>query len=341
MELTSAPQNDAITLNTLSIVIPVYNSRDTLPLLIEQIDSALTGKVKEYEIILVDDGSQDSSWQVICALSADHSHVHGLRLMRNYGQHNALLCGVRMARFEFIVTMDDDLQNPPEDIPSLIAPLREGWDVVYAKPRERRDPWARKFGSWIVRTALTAAMGVEEARNASAFRAFRTELREAFSNYTGPRVSIDVLLTWGTKSFTSIECGHNQRERGRSGYTFSKLLSHALDMITGFSAIPLKIASLLGFLFTLFGVGILTYVLITYLIYGSVVAGFTFLAATIAIFSGAQLLSLGIVGEYLARMHWRLMDKPAYVISKTTENKGISNPTTAIERLVTTPSSET
>jgi len=167
---------------------------------------------------------------------------------------------------------------------------------------------------------LQGAMGAETARQVSAFRVLRTRLREAFSEYRGQFVSIDVLLTWGTTRFRAVRVRHDARALGSSNYSWWKLLTHALNMTTGFSAVPLQIASLVGFVFTLFGMGVLVYVLARYFIWGSPVQGFTFLASVIALFSGAQLFALGILGEYLARIHFRVMDRPPYAIRGETES---------------------
>ncbi len=157
-------------------------------------------------------------------------------------------------------------------------------------------------------------MGAEIARQVSAFRAVRAEVANAFSHYEGPFVSIDVLLTWGTNRFAATPVRHEPRSQGTSGYTFRKLVTHALNMMTGFSTKPLQIASLIGFAFTLFGFGVLCYVLGRYFLQGTPVPGFPFLASIVALFSGAQLFALGIMGEYLARMHFRSMQKPPYVV---------------------------
>jgi undecaprenyl-phosphate 4-deoxy-4-formamido-L-arabinose transferase len=241
-------------------------------------------------------------------------------MSRNYGQHNALLSGIRAARYGVIVTLDDDLQNPPEEIAKLIARLDETTDVVYGTPQEEQHGFLRDQGSRITKLALQSAMGAETARNVSAFRAFRTRLREAFATYRGPYVSIDVLLTWGTTRFSHVQVRHEPRMLGASNYTFRKLITHAFNMMTGFSTLPLQIASVIGFLFTLFGLVILVYVLVSFVTNGSVVPGFAFLASIIAIFSGAQLFALGIIGEYLARMHFRTMDRPTYLISQQTSD---------------------
>ena len=157
-------------------------------------------------------------------------------------------------------------------------------------------------------------MGVKTARYVSPFRLFKTDLCRAFEDYKGPFVSIDVLLSWGTYSFSSILINHDLRSVGKTNYTLKKLLNHAFNMLTGFTIIPLQIASLIGFTFSIFGFMILFYVVFRYFLYGSPVPGFPFIASIISIFSGAQLLAIGIIGEYIARIHSRVMDKPQYTI---------------------------
>jgi len=305
----------------ISVIIPVYNSEQTLVPIAERLEPVLEGQASEYELILVNDGSADQSWDMICDLSNTYSWVRGVNLMRNYGQHNALLCGIRSARYEFIVTMDDDLQNPPEEIPKLFEKLNEGYDVVYGTPQKKQHGFWRDIASHVTKLVMKSTMGVQVARNASAFRMFRSDIRLAFADYQGPFVSIDVLLTWGTTQFVAIPVRHEQRREGLSNYTFKKLLTHAVDMMTGFSTMPLRLASVLGFGFSLFGFGVLVYVVGRYLIQGSSVPGFPFLAAVISIFSGVQLFSLGIIGEYLSRMHFRTMKHPAYTIRETVNEK--------------------
>jgi undecaprenyl-phosphate 4-deoxy-4-formamido-L-arabinose transferase len=175
------------------------------------------------------------------------------------------------------------------------------------------------MASIITKLALQSAMGAETAPKVSAWRVFRTQIRDAFAAFHSPFVSMDVLLTWGTTRFAALRLRHDPRLVGKSNYTLPKLIRHAVNMMTGFSVMPLQIASFIGFAFTLFGLGVLAYVLARYMIDGSTVAGFPFLASIVAIFSGAQLFALGIIGEYLARMHFRTMDKPAYTIRERAE----------------------
>jgi glycosyltransferase involved in cell wall biosynthesis len=251
-------------------------------------------------MILVNDCSRDHSWEIISQLAVACPYVGGINLMRNYGQHNALLCGIRAARYEVIVTMDDDLQHLREEIPRLLARLHEGFDVVYGAPKTERHGLLRALASHITRLALSTAIGSEIAKNVSAFRIFRTRLREAFADYQSPFVSIDVLLTWATTRFGAISVPFQPRHSGSSNYTVGKLARHALDMMTGFSTAPLQLASLIGFGCTLFGLAVFLYVFIRYCLEGSV-PGFSFLTSIIAIFSGAQLFALGVIW----RAFWR------------------------------------
>ena len=303
----------------VSVVIPVYNSEQSLEPLFARIQSVLEGEGLEFEVILVDDGSVDRSWEVIRSLAANLTKVLGLRMLRNYGQHNALLCGIRQARHAVVVTMDDDLQNPPEEIPGLLARMEEGFDVVYGTPNKDKHGFLRGAASRLTKLVLQRSMGAETAESISAFRAFRTKLREAFVDYKASFVSIDVLLTWGTRSFSAVRVRHEERRVGASNYTVFKLFMHAMNLVTGFSIVPLQCATAIGLLFTLFGIAVLVFVLSRYLLYGSTVQGFPFLASLLTIFSGAQLFALGIIGEYLARVHLRTMDRPSYAIGTRTD----------------------
>lgn len=305
-------------MESLSIVIPVYRGAENLPELTAELAQVLPTLAQHYEAILVDDGSPDNSWLVIQQLARQYPWLRGIGLMRNYGQHNALLCGIRAAQYNLIVTMDDDLQHPPTEIHKLLDKLDEGYDVVYGSPAQEQHGLWRDLASQITKIALQSSMGVDIARSVSAFRAFRTPLRDAFTSYHSPNVTIDVLLTWGTTRFAAVTVPHVERRHGTSNYTFRKLARHAINMITGFSVLPLQFASLTGFLFTLFGLLVLVYVIGRYLIQGTPVEGFPFLASIITIFAGAQLFALGIIGEYLARIHIRMMDRPVYTVRSTT-----------------------
>src|SRR6266850_1721255 len=273
---------------SLSVVIGVYNAARTLDPLLERLARSLHAIGRPFEVILVNDGSRDESWSMIERSAAGRPWLVGIDLSRNFGQHNALLCGIREARL----------------------------DVVYGSPEHEQHGLLRDLASQTTKLMLGGVLGAATARQVCGFRAFRTELRDAFQDYSGPSVNLDVLLTWATTSFGAIKLKHAPRAFGASNYTFGRLASHALDMMTGFSTVPLKAASVLGFALTVFGFVLLVYVIARYLIQGVVVPGFTFLASVIVIFSGAQLFTLGVIGEYIARMHLRIMRMPSYAIRR-------------------------
>jgi glycosyltransferase involved in cell wall biosynthesis len=305
---------------TISVVIPVYNSEGSLPALVQRLEPVLTTLASEFELILVNDGSRDKSWNVIKRLASGYPWLRGINLVRNYGQHNATLCGIRAAQYEVIVTLDDDLQNPPEEIPLLLSKLEEGYDVVYGVPQLATQNVWRTLASHVIRLVLNNLMGGDIAWQVRPFRAFRTSIRNAFANYDSPSVFIDVLLSWGATLFTAVSVRQDARKIGASTYTFGKLINLALNMLTDFSTLPLRAASMVGFFFTLFGMSVLAYVIGRYIINGGSIPGFPFLASIITIFSGAILFALGIIGEYLARTYIHLMGQPQYMIREEAVN---------------------
>jgi undecaprenyl-phosphate 4-deoxy-4-formamido-L-arabinose transferase len=291
-----------------------------LPTLSARLVAVLDQHVRDYEVILVNDDSPDGSWAAVQDAARSHSRVRGLNLMRNYGQHNAVLAGIREAQGDVIITMDDDLQHPPDQVPRLIAALSDDLDVVYGTPQRQQHGLLRDAASFITKLVLTAGMGADTAQNVSAFRVFRTDLRRAFTDYRGPHPNIDVMLTWGTSRFSAIEVRHEQRASGASGYTIGKLVKHALNMLTGFSTLPLRLASYLGFASAALGLLVLIYVVGRFFIEKSV-PGFPFLASIIAIFGGAQLFATGIMGEYLGRVHVMSLREPTYVVAESTSDQ--------------------
>lgn len=303
----------------VSVVVPAFGSTSSLEALVRRVHAALPGR--EHEILLVDDGSAAATWAAIVALAATDRTVHGIRLGRNAGQHAALLAGLRSARHPLTVTIDDDLQNPPEEIPRLLEALEsEHLDLVYGAPREVAAPAWRRAGGRAVRRWLSRLTGLD-LRHLSSFRAFRTRLREAAEAASGPRVVLDAVLQWGTGRVGHVEVRHDPRRDGRSGYGFRRLVGFALDMLTGYSTRPLRATTWIGFSSAAFGLLILIYVVGRYLLLGTSVAGFPFLASTVAILSGAQLIALGVMGEYLARIHLRSLGQPTYTIAERTTDR--------------------
>jgi glycosyltransferase involved in cell wall biosynthesis len=303
---------------SISVVVPVYNSQESLLELYRRLVKVLTPLTSDdYEIVFVDDGSIDESWSTLLEIKNRDHRVLCLRFRRNSGQHNALLAGIRAATKQLVVTIDDDLQNPPEEIPNMLSELEQDFDVVYGHPPKQKHGVLRNAASTITKIALQGPIGAQNARHVSAFRIFKTNLRDSFSGFENPFVSIDVLLTWGTQRFSHVEVRQDERKFSESGYTISKLFRHALNMITGFTTLPLQLASFLGFSFSAIGFVSLLYTTVRWALNQSSVPGFTFLASTLTMFAGVQLLCLGIIGEYLARLHVGGMGRRAYTVSET------------------------
>lgn len=304
----------------ISVVVPVYKSAQTLPDLVHRIEATLSGEWT-YEVILVDDGSGPDTWTTVVQLCVTDPSVRGVRLSRNYGQHSALVAGIRAASHSVLVTIDDDLQNPPEEIPRMVdALLNSPLDVVYGVPENTNQSLSRRLAGRVTRLALGHGLGIDSAIDVSSFRCFHTVSRDAFNGELGTNVSLDALLTWGNSRFGNIRVRHDPRLVGKSNYSFRKLLSFAIDTATGYSTVPLQAASLLGIATATLGFLLLVWVVGRPLLTGETVPGFPFLASAIAFFSGVQLLTLGIIGEYLSRVHFRIMRKPTYVVRETEGN---------------------
>lgn len=299
---------------SVSIVIPCYRSANTLPPLVDRLLQMLAGVGGESEVILVVDGSPDNTWEVAAALASEHESVRALRLSRNYGQHNALLAGIRQARYDSTVTMDDDLQHLPEEIPVLLEALTSEVELAYGVPTEEEHGLLRSAASRSVKLVLNRGLTMDSVRSVSAFRAFHTYLRDAFGGLSGPDLNLDVALSWATTRAVGVEVRMEHRADGRSNYTTAMLARHALNMILGYSAAPLRFVIYLGLACGLLGVVLLAIVLYQYFSHSTVVQGYTTTMSAVAIFSSAQMLALGLLGEYISRIHRANAGRPAYVI---------------------------
>jgi undecaprenyl-phosphate 4-deoxy-4-formamido-L-arabinose transferase len=298
----------------VSVVVPCYRSVGTLATLVDRLTTVLDEHTTGHEIILVVDGSPDSTWQIAEALDAEYPTVRSIELTRNYGQHNAILAGVRAATLPVVVTMDDDLQHPPEEIPRLLSALKHDVDLVYGVPIEDEHGAFRNLASRSVKAAMTRGLGIDNARSISAFRAFRTYLRDGFVGLTGPHASVDVALSWSTRRVATQEVRMDPRTEGRSNYSFRLLVKHAMNMLLGYSSAPLRFVGYLGVGCGVLGLALLTIVLWGFISGSTTVPGFTTLASMIAIFSGAQMLAIAVVGEYVGRVHSGNMGRPTYVV---------------------------
>jgi len=276
------------------------------------------------QIVLVNDGSPDRSDQVCRALQKCHPEsVVYVRLARNFGEHNAVMAGLHRATGEHIVVIDDDFQNPPEEVARLVDYARDhDYDVVYTRYARKHHSWFRNLGSRFNNAVATVLLDKPRDLYLSSFKCLNQFTAREILRYTGPYPYVDGLILRCTRNIGTLLVRHEPRSVGRSNYTLRKLINHAINMMTGFSVLPLQVASVLGLAFGSMGFLVLLYVLLRYLVDGSAVPGFPFLASIIAIFSGVQLFALGIFGEYLARMHFRSMERPPYALRSSTAAQG-------------------
>ena len=304
----------------LSIVIPVYGSELVLPELVAQIKNQLDKleSVQErYEIIFVCDRSPDNSWQVIQMLSKKYPQVLGILLRMNAGQHNALMAGFARARGEVIVTMDDDLQHSPSDIPKLLNEIEQGHDVAYARFKNRNHALWKIAGSSINNIVAGYLMQKPRDLYLSPFRAMKSAIRDDILRYVGPYVYVDGLILSVTRNIASVDVDHHERYAGDSSYGLRKSLSLWLKMATSFSIVPLRLTSLLGLIFSGLGFCLAILLVVQKFTLNMMPVGWSSLIVTILIVGGVQLLALGMIGEYLGRVLLTINSRPQYVIAET------------------------
>ena len=316
----------------LSVVIPVYRSGKLLRGLVSRLLPVLENTGLGYEIVFVEDGGGDESWSILGELQTAHpERIVTIGLMRNYGQHNALMCGFRHARGDVVVTMDDDLQNPPEEVPKLLEALAAGgFDLVYGRYASKKHTAWRNAGSSLVGGFYRMVFG--NRVRVSSFRAIRRSLLRTIFCYDLNFTFVDGLLAWNTDRIGEVEVEHRPRSTGRSGYSPRRLLSLALNLFTNFSLLPLQVVSLAGFLVSGIGFALAIYYLIRALLSQIVVPGYASIIIAILILGGTQLLALGIIGEYLGRLHLNVNRKPQYQVR---EARGLtaSEPQPSSEKL--------
>jgi undecaprenyl-phosphate 4-deoxy-4-formamido-L-arabinose transferase len=300
----------------VSVVVPVYGGAKTIEPLSHAVLDVADRLGWRCEILLVCDAPRDNSWAVASALARQSERVTAIRLMRNFGQHPATLLGIRQARGRTIVTMDEDLQHNPEDIPQLVETSEREGAIVYGMAEELQHAWWRNLTSRLAKWFIARYFAMGDAQRISAFRAFPSAARDAFASYRGERVAVDVLLSWSGLPLHPVRCAYAARAEGESGYTFRKLLRYLSDLLLGYTTAPLRLASYTGLLSVLVAIGIGVYAIVNWWLHGSVVPGFAFLALSTAAFAGVQLLALGVMGEYLGRLYFNSLGKPQYLVAE-------------------------
>lgn len=299
-------------MDLLSFVVPVYNGAQV----VEELYNRLVPVAKslgEYEIILVDDGSSDQSSAVLASLHKKDPRVIAVRLSRNFGQHNATLAGLSFVRGTIAVTLDQDLQNPPEEIPRMLEKLNEGFDVVYGLPEARAHGWFRnltsEFSKWISRKILTTAL----EGNFSSFRVLRRWVVDEVIAYKSAYPYIDGLISWTTTNVGGVTV-RNDKSRIDSRYTFLRLMNHGLNLVVNFSIKPLQTASLLGMLSALLGIIGVGVVVARKILYGIPVQGWSSLMVVILVIGGIQIAFLGLIGEYTGRILMNSNSSPKFIV---------------------------
>lgn len=300
----------------VSVIIPTYNGEETISKLYQEISKVLKQNKISFEIIFIDDSSKDNSFKIINSICKKDKKVKGILLSKNYGQHNAIYCGIQNSKGKYVITMDDDLQHPSYEIPKVLKFLKSGYDVVYAVPKIHKHNFLRNFFSKLTKKIISIMMQNNQAKNINSFRFFKSELVKQFKNINNSQVNIDSLLFWSTSNFASIKVDHRERKLGKSGYTFFKLMTHTLNLITSFSSLPLKIATFIGLFISLIGFLLILQIFYSYFLHGSQVRGFYFTATIIIVFSGVQLLTLGIIGQYISLIYSKSLSRPTFVITK-------------------------
>jgi len=297
----------------LSVVIPVYRSAAVLPTLVQRLMPVLETTGLRHEVVLVEDGSPDESWQVLTELQADYpDRLVAIQLMRNFGQHNALMCGLRHAQGSLVITMDDDLQNPPEEIPKLLAAIRAGgFDLVYGIYGDKKHSGWRNAGSTLVNAFYRLTFRTDVT--ITSFRILRRELLECIFSYNLNFTFIDGLLAWNTQRIGEVPVEHHPRAASRSGYNLFKLTSLAFNLFTNFSLMPLQLISFLGLASAVSGLLGAMFYLALFLSHRILVPGYASTIMTILVLGGIQLMALGVMGEYLGRLHINVNRKPQYV----------------------------
>jgi len=299
----------------ISVVVPVFNEEGNLPSLLERLTAVMNASGRPYELVFVDDGSRDRSLEILrAAAAANPSRIQVLELARNFGQHQAILAAFSRVRGDAVVTLDADLQNPPEEIPRLLAKLDEGYDVVGGIRRSRQDSAARRGASWLVNRVTSAITGIRMTDLGCMLRAYSRDVVDEINECDEASTFIPALAQSFARRPTEIEVAHAPRTHGTSAYSLYRLIRLNFDLMTGFSLVPLQAFGLLGTLVAIGGVAFGVFLFIRRLIVGAEVEGVFTLFAILFTLLGVAMAGLGIVGEYVGRIYQQVRGRPRFRI---------------------------
>lgn len=300
----------------LSVVIPVYNEEANIRPLFERLYPVMQGMGHPFEIIFTDDGSRDRSLEILKELSVAHKEVCVVEFNGNFGQHMAILAAFEISRGEIVITLDADLQNPPEEIPRLVAEIEKGHDVVGSVRLQRHDTLFRRTASKIVNITVNKMTGMRMSDYGCMLRAYRREVIDNINRCRETTTFIPALAQNFASTFSEVPVAHEERAEGESKYSLYKLVRLNFDLMTGFSVVPLQLFALLGLLTSLFAVAFAIFLLVRRFIVGSEVEGVFTLFAILFFFVGITIFGIGIVGEYVGRIYQEVRQRPRYVVRK-------------------------
>ena len=302
----------------LTIIVPFYNEEETVLDFCERTVAVLHKMQKNFELILVDDGSVDGTLQAMERAAALHQNVHFISFTRNFGHQAALFAGIKAATGQHLVLIDGDLQDPPELIPSLYEKMSEGYDVVYAKRKSRSgESFLKKISASFFYRLLRKITNVNIPLDTGDFRIFNKQVATELLKMKDHRKFLRGQISWLGFRETAIVFDRENRKKGTTGFGYSKMIRFALDGITGFSDFPLKFASLSGMIMSAVAFFLILYVLTAKFIWGATITGWASIMVTILFLGGIQLLSIGIIGEYMSRINEQVRDRQLYVVKKT------------------------
>ncbi|MFX1501268.1 MAG: glycosyltransferase family 2 protein [Promethearchaeota archaeon] len=300
----------------ISVVIPVYNSEQSLEELCERLEKVFEKENMQYEIILVDDCSKDNSWKILKKLKNGNECIKIIRLMKNFGQHNAILCGFNYVNGDYVVTIDDDLQNPPEEIPKLLKKIKNGYDAVIGCQQRKNDKLYKKLGSRAIRYLNRKIFGKPKNLIISSFRIMKKEVTDEIKLLKSPFPYITGMLLSLTNNIANETVKHDKRKYGTSTYSLSKLIRLSFNLMINYSSWPLKALAVVGFSISIFSFGYAMFVIVEKLTIGVNVPGWTSVIVLLSFFNGLILIMLALIGEYLGRIIIEVSNAPQFVIRK-------------------------
>ena len=309
---------------TYSVVVPVFNEEGNLRALVDRVTAVMREVGEPFEIVFVDDGSRDATPVILRALARDTPHVRAVRFTRNYGQEAAVQAGYTHARGAWILQMDGDLQNPPEDIPKLLAMQHQGFDIVYGVRKNRQDPLFRRWASQSMRWVMRRMLDIELPEDISTFRLMRASTAKLLADLPEKNKFLSALACWIGARYTTVDVGHAARAAGTTKYNFGKLLNHTFDLVVGFSSRPLRYVGVVGLTFAAIGFLAALRALAYKLFFGVAVTGWTSLFAAVTVLGGVQLVALSLIGEYIARIYVQTQARPTYLVAEVLEHAALA-----------------